>query len=299
MAIRARSIGELLDGAFRLYRQDLGLYMFTAIVASIPLALFTVLTPAASAPEATPAEAVILLVTLPFVMVGTIVVWTALMHQMSERLDGREPTLGPSVRRGLRLIFRVGWAGILAYVVMVGAAMLGLAIVALLFGLATFVSSLILPETAASVVTVIVAVVVGVAVFVLLGLRVLAGMALFLPGIVVEDLTAYQSIKRGFALAKGGLSRILSVLFLSWILILVPVLAAYFVTGTWQILVDPSAVSSGVVGMGQLVVQQMLVLISAGFTTPFLVACILLLYFDQRVRLEAYDLQAEADALAR
>ena len=32
--------------------------------------------------------------------------------------------------------------------------------------------------------------------------------------------------------------------------------------------------------------------------TPFLVACILLLYFDQRVRLEAYDLQAEADALA-
>lgn len=297
MAIRARSIGELLDGAFRLYRQDLGLYMFTAIVASIPLAFFGVLTPAATDPEATAAEAAIVLLALPFAMIGTIVVWTALMHQMSERLDGREPTLGPSVRRGLRLIFRVGWAGILAYVIMVGAAILGGLIVALFFGLVTFVSSLILPETAALVVTVIVAVVVGVAVFVLLGLRVLAGMALFLPGIVVEDLTAYQSIKRGFALTKGGQSRILSVLFLSWILIFVPVLAAYFVTGTWQILVDPAAVSSGVIGTGQLVVQQMLVLISAGFTTPFLVACILLLYFDQRVRLEAYDLQAEADAL--
>ena len=69
-------------------------------------------------------------------------------------------------------------------------------------------------------------------------------------------------------------------------------------TGTWRTLIDPEAASSGVVGMGQIVVQQMLVLISAGFTTPFLVACILLLYFDQRVRLEAYDLQAEADALA-
>ncbi len=298
MAIRARSIGELLDGAFRLYRQDLGLYMFTAIVASIPLAFFGVLTPAATAAEATAAEAVILLVTLPFAMIGTIVAWTALMHQMSERLDGREPTLGPSVRRGLRLIFRVGWAGILVYIIMVGATILGGVIVALSFGLVTFVSSLILPETAALVVTVIVVAVLSLAVFVLLGLRVLTGMALFLPGIVVENLTGYQSIKRGFALAKGGRSRILGVLFLSWILIFVPVVAAYFVTGTWRTIFDPAGVSSGVVGMGQLVVQQMLVLISAGFTTPFLVACILLLYFDQRVRLEAYDLQAEAEALA-
>ena len=297
MAIRARSIGELLDGAFRLYRQDLGLYMFTAIVASIPLAFFGVLTPAATDPEATAAGAVILLVTLPFAMVGTIVVWTALMHQMSERLDGREPTLGPSVRRALGLIFRVAWAGILAIIVLYAALFLGLLIIALGTFLATFVTNLILPETAALVVTVVGAIVLGVAVFVLLGLPVLTGMALFLPGIVVEDLTGYQSIKRGFALAKGGRSRILSVLFLSWILIFVPVVAAYFVTGTWRTIFDPAGVSSGVVGMGQLVAQQMLVLISAGFTTPFLVACILLLYFDQRVRLEAYDLQAEADAL--
>ena len=298
MAIRARSIGELLDGAFRLYRQDLGLYMFTAIVASIPLALFTVLTPAASAPQATPAEAVILLVTLPFVMVGTIVVWTALMHQMSVRLDGREPTLGPSVRRALGLMFRVGWAGILAIIFTYAAFFLAILIVALLFGLATFVTNLILPEAAALVVTVIGTLVLGVAAFVLVGLRVLTGMALFMPGIIVEDLTAYQSIKRGFALAKGGRGRILSVLVLSWILIFVPVVGSSFVTGTWRTLIDPTGVSSGVVGMGPFIAQQMLVLISAGFTTPFLVACILLLYFDQRVRLEAYDLQAEADALA-
>jgi hypothetical protein len=84
----------------------------------------------------------------------------------------------------------------------------------------------------------------------------------------------------------------------AWILLLVPVLGAYFVTGTTRTLIDPEAASSGVVGVGQIVVQQLLVLISTGFTTPFLAACILLLYFDQRVRLEAYDLQAEAEALA-
>ena len=292
MAIRARSIGELLDGAFRLYRQDLGLYMFTAIVASIPLAFFGVLTPAATA-----AEAVILLVTLPFAMIGTIVVWTALMHQMSERLDGREPTLGPSVRRGLRLIFRVGWAGILAFFALFAAMVLAVLIFLALGAVLGFFEGLGLPAAAGVVIT-IVGVALGVVGFLLVGLRVLTGVVLFLPGIVVEDLTGFQSIKRGFALAKGGRSRILSVLFLSWILIVVPVVAAYFVTGTWRTIFDPAGVSSGVVGMGQLVVQQMLVLISAGFTTPFLVACILLLYFDQRVRLEAYDLQAEAEALA-
>ncbi len=297
MAIRARSIGELLDGAFRLYRQDLGLYMFTAIVASIPLAFFGVLTPAATAAEATAAEAVILLVTLPFAMIGTIVVWTALMHQMSERLDGREPTLGPSVRRGLRLIFRVGWAGILAFFALFAAMVLAVLIFLALGAVLGFFEGLGLPAAAGVVIT-IVGVALGVVGFLLVGLRVLTGVALFLPGIVVEDLTGFQSIKRGFALAKGGRSRILSVLFLSWILIVVPVVAALFVTGTWRTIFDPAGVSSGMVGMGQLVVQQMLVLISAGFTTPFLVACILLLYFDQRVRLEAYDLQAEAEALA-
>ena len=297
MAIRARSIGELLDGAFRLYRQDLGLYMFTAIVASIPLALFGVLNPAASAPDASATAGVVLLLTLPFALIGTIVVWTALMHQMSERLDGREPTLGPSIQRALRMMFRVGWAGFLAIIVLYGAFFLGALAVLLLGSLLGLFAELILPAAAGVVITVAL-VVLSAVVFYVLGLRVLAGVALFLPGIVVEDLTGYQSVKRGFALAKGGRSRILSVLLLSWILIFVPVVAAYFVTGTWRTFLDPQGVSSGVVGMGQIVVQQMLVLISAGFTTPFLVACILLLYFDQRVRLEAYDLQAEAHALA-
>jgi len=296
MAIRARSAGELLDGAFRLVRQDLGLYMFTAIVASVPLALVTVvLTPAASDPAGSVRIALLM---LPFALVATIAVWAALMHQMHERLDGREPNLGASVRRALRLILRVAWAGILAFVVMAGAYLLGtlviLALVAAVTGLLALFS---LPPVASLILAAVVGVV-SLAIFVLLGLRVVTGMALFLPGIVVEDLTGYQSIKRGFALAKGGEVRILSVLVLSWILIFVPVAAASFVTGTWRTFFDPEAASSGLISMGQIVVQQLLVLISAGFTTPFLVACILLLYFDQRVRVEAYDLQAEADALA-
>ncbi len=286
MAIRARSVGELLDGAFRLYREDLGLYMFTAIVASVPMSLFTVLSLTASDTFGSTAA---ILVVLPFALLVTVALWTALVHQMSERLDGREPAFGPSVRRAVSLFLRVTWATILANVVLFGAMSVGIVLVTLV----GFVGAFFLPP----LVSVIVASVIGVAVMVLLGLRVLTGIVLFLPGIVVEGLTGFESLKRSFALAKGGYLRILSALVFAWILLLVPVLGAYFVTGTTRTLIDPEAASSGVVGIGQIVVQQLLVLISTGFTTPFLAACILLLYFDQRVRLEAYDLQAEAEAL--
>jgi hypothetical protein len=287
MAIRARSVGELLDGAFRLYREDLGLYMFTAIVASVPMSLFTVLSLTASDTFGSTAA---ILVVLPFALLVTVALWTALVHQMSERLDGREPAFGPSVRRAVSLFLRVTWATILANVVLFGAMSVGIVLVTLV----GFVGAFFLPP----LVSVIVASVIGVAVMVLLGLRVLTGIVLFLPGIVVEGLTGFESLKRSFALAKGGYLRILSASVFAWILVLVPVLGAYFVTGTTRTLIDPEAASSGVVGVGQIVVQQLLVLISTGFTTPFLAACILLLYFDQRVRLEAYDLQAEAEALA-
>ena len=63
-------------------------------------------------------------------------------------------------------------------------------------------------------------------------------------------------------------------------------------------LLDPNALSTGVVSTSQVVVQQLLAIVASGFTTPFMVACVLLLYYDQRIRKEAYDLQAEADALA-
>jgi hypothetical protein len=75
-------------------------------------------------------------------------------------------------------------------------------------------------------------------------------------------------------------------------------MGVYFVTGTTRMLIDPEAVASGTVSGGQIVMQQFLLLLAGGFTTPYMVACILLLYFDQRIRREAFDLQSEAEALA-
>ena len=287
MAIRPRSAGELLDGAIRLYKEDMGLYMFTAIVASLPMALVMILL-------LTAGESVtlaILSMVLMFVaVVASVSVWTALMIQMNERLEGREPHLGPSIRRSLALVLRVLWGGFLAYIVIFG--------VFALSAVLGFVAGAALMVVGSEVLAVIVGVVVGIATFLFVAIRVIAGMCLFLPGIVVEHLSGYEAIKRGYALAQGGQFRIIGVLFVAYVLIMIPMMAVGIVMGSSTMLFDPTTVETGVVDVTAFVTQQALSIIASGIATPFLVASVLLMYFDQRIRREAYDLQAEADALA-
>lgn len=285
MSMRPRSVGEILDGAFRLYKQDVGLYVLTALLATLPLALFVIASFTGS-----DAAALVALVILPVGLVLAAASWAALVHQMNERLDGREPELGSSLKLGVKLFFRVFWGGILAYLV-VAAGMLIAAAGAAAGGAVGGVIG-------GGVVSAALAAIVGIVLLVMVTFRWIAGAALFLPGIVVEGLSGYRSVKRGFELSRGGRGRIVGVLFLSWILIFVPLSATYFVTGTTAALYDPDALANGVISMGQFAVQQLLGMLASGFTTPFLVACILLLYYDQRIRREAYDLEAEADALA-
>ncbi|HET9948612.1 MAG TPA: hypothetical protein VFQ22_06805, partial [Longimicrobiales bacterium] len=267
--------------------QDIGLYVFTAIVASIPIGLFTVMGVASTTSESAAIGAFVL---LPVALVATAVLWTALILQMNERLQGREPALGPSIRRAFALMFRVVWAAIIAYVLTVAA----MFVCAFGIGILAALSATFLPPLVGAVVVIGA----GIALFLFVAARIFAGLFLFLPGITVENLTAYASIKRGYELARGSRGRILAVLCLSWLLVLVPVLAVMFLTGTATTVLDPEALATGTVGMGRLALQQLLAVVASGFTTPYLVACILLVYFDQRVRREAYDLQSEAEALA-
>ena len=286
MSLRARSVGEILDGALRLYRQDVGLYVFVAVVAAMPFAVGMVLSMGGANLVA---AAAVTLIAFLAAMIATIVVWAALMHLMNERLEGREPVLGASLKRGFGVGHRVLWGAILAYAIVLGA----MGVIFAGAGIAFTLGSIVSP-----VIGGILGAVAFLALLFTVGVRVMAGATLFLPGILVERCTGYGSVKRGFALAREGRGRILLVITVASALMFIPVMATYFLTGTASLLTDPDAVSTGAIGMGQLAVQQLLLMLSTGFTTPFFVACMLLLYYDQRVRLEAFDLEAAADALA-
>lgn len=284
ISLRPRGIGEILDGALRLYRQDIGLFVLTAILGSMPMAIGTVLLMSGT-------DAALIGTVLVFVaLLLYIVVWGALMIQMNDRLHGSPPTLGSSMTAAGKLLLRFIGAGILLYLlllVLTFVLIFGVGLVG--FGLGAVTSE---------VVGAIAATVLGFAVMLTIGVRAFAGTMLFMPGIVAEGLTAIQSIKRGFALTKEGSYRVVTVISIAWFLIFVPLMAVYFVTGTFTTITDPEALSNGTVSMGQLAMQQLLSLVASGFTTPFLVACTLLTYYDQRVRLEAFDLETEADSLA-
>lgn len=284
MSLRPRGIGEILDGAFRLYKEDIGLYVLTATLGALPWAVVMIGTL-----SDTGGALAVSFVFMLLALLLTVVVWAALMHQMNVRLQGDQPAFGPSIKRGLSLFLRVSWGAILAYIVLAG----GMMVWGVGAALATFLGGLAHPILGA-----ILGVGAGLVLLYFVFFRAVAGAALFLPGIVVEERTGYQSVKRGFALSKEGTGRIVAVLFVSWVLVFVPLMASYFITGTTATLIDPEAMANGTVTSGQMALQQLLAVVASGFTTPFLVACILLVHFDQRVRLEAFDLEAEADALA-
>ena len=83
ISLRARSSGEILDGAFRLYRQDLGLYVLTAVLAGLPMAISMVLTVGGTDPAA---FGWLGLASFFVAAVAYVIAWSALMHQMNERL---------------------------------------------------------------------------------------------------------------------------------------------------------------------------------------------------------------------
>ena len=128
-------------------------------------------------------------------------VYIALTIQMNERLAGREPAIGPSLQRALRVFPTVSWGSdiellhgavrlaasrhirgaIAAGVIELSESSLG-SRSALLIGIGGIALPLIL----------------------FLFVRIIPPLMFYYPAIIAEHLTGYRSIKRAFALARKG-----------------------------------------------------------------------------------------------
>ena len=137
------------------------------------------------------------------------------------------------------------------------------------------------------------------------GIRVLLGLILIVPGILwaldyslaipaalLEDLKAGAALKRSAVLTRGDRGRIflLYVLFFVLELIFITVLGAFL---------GVSILSHGgaTPGTGTLVAMMLGGWLVESLTGPVLTIGISLLYYDERVRKEAFDLQLMMDAL--
>ena len=291
--LRPLGVGDIVDRVFALYRSRPLLYLaaaaipylvFVLLIAGVTLALaasFSGLAEFANAIAVggTPNPAVFasaigtFFVFILFVVVAAVVILslqtTALVHAMSARYLGRQITLGETLRAGLRASPRVIATGLLIFV---GIVLLWtvLVILMVLYQQAWFVALAALGG--------------------LIGTFFILASTLVAPVVAtIESVGPIGAIRRAFSLSKGNRWRILGLQLLLLVIngVISAVVSAVFVT---TIISDPGLRAAA---------QQVVNAVTTIAWAPVEWGTFAILYYDLRVRREAFDLQLAAEALPR
>jgi hypothetical protein len=289
LALHPLSAGEVLDGAFQLYRRHFVVLFMTALIAYAPVALIYAFmgVPAYTADPGSGVAAAFLALILTGL--ATSIAWAALFHQFSHAVVGESVELRAGLLRGLRALIPLLFAGLLLYVAL--AAVMVPAFIAT--GAVMLAIGLALGESPAAVIVMATIIVLGGSVVLVWWLAVVG---LTLPALVIERRGPIGAIKRGYLLAKGARMRITGLWILAWLIVMLPTLGTLMMFGMASTLWDPAAMSS--LSTTQLYLQQLTTTLVGALTTPYLIGVAALLYYDRRVRREGYDLELAAAALS-
>jgi hypothetical protein len=282
-------LGEILDGSFNIYRRHFGLFMrLSLVLVWLPTALAVYLQVRFSG---SPFEVLSLLEQHPVasILLGllAVIIWTTAglllkagtIRIISDSYLGQEPDLGASLRFGVAKIIPLllvalskGLLLILIYVF--GAIGIGLAVVvgrlagpgiAGLLGFAGFV---------------------GVAWFVI---WVACGYGVTTPTVVLEELpSSFDAFGRSWELTRGARGKVFGTVSVAWLM-------SQFLP---QMVVGGISGALGAAGNASL--QPVFVVLASlmGIVlAPILPCALTLLYYDLRVRREAFDLQVLSDQL--
>lgn len=284
--LRPLGIGDIVDRVFGMYRARPLLFIVISaipyLILAIGLAILGVafagslaggFDPTVDAPQFDPALiGPVVTFSLLFVLIAIVVFSVqsaALVHAASERYHGRETTIGHSLRVGLRASLRLIIAGILAF--------LGLIIVPTAVVIAAAL-------TQQGLVVVLAAIVALFLFFFLITSWMLVPVVA-----TVEGAGPVQALVRSWRLTSGSRWRVLALLLLLIVLqgVIGIVFAFVFVA---SFATDP---------LIRTVLQQAANLVASVVWAPVQWGTFTVLYYDTRVRREAYDLSLAAEALTR
>jgi hypothetical protein len=291
--LRPLGFGEILDGAFTLYRRNLVTFFVTALVPVLAMiAVFVLLGggmfAAMSSGDPTAVFGAIFGIGMLLFAVGLLtflVMWGALGREASDAYLGRPTSVGAGFRAGFRAFFPLLGAAIVVLIAMVVVFFAIGIVMAIMMAVGGASGSM-----AGSVVMTFVSFVLGAGVY----LAVISLLFAVLPAVVVEGKGPMEAIARSFDLARGAVGRIVGLMLVTLLITYLPGMAVIALTGGFAQMMDTSQVPS----MGQFMTQQVLGLAVNILTTPFMVSVMILLYFDRRVRTEALDVQMAAENLA-
>lgn len=256
--LRPFTVGELLDGAFSLYRRNFSSFFVTSFVPQIPLIMLWLALPIfAGAGDPDAAVQATTLLSMPYSWIAAGFIACALVFASIQALQGAPVSAGEALKVGLRK----------------------------------------LPAATVAIVLMIVLIACGLLLLVIPGLILMAMYFAVLQAIVVEDCGPVEALGRSRRLSKGARIRILGVAILAYLIAALPVIAFSMITGVAATRSASGVVTSNLTIGWQSIVQAGALALSA-LTTPYSVAALTLLYIDRRARTEAPDLEEAAARLS-
>jgi hypothetical protein len=292
-ALRPLSVGDIIDRTIRLLRANFVLFF---VVAALPTLIVEVLERAfglsqtfdlndfTSAISTTggavalprqlqPADPIAATVIGLVSFALFVVQYAALVYVVGRRYLGRPASIGDGFREGLRAAPRLFLSGLVVIVV-----------VAVVF-IVLFIAVAALNSQAFAAV----ALIIGLIGFFVLFPYLLLSLAVLGPAVVLEGLGPIAAIRRSFHLMKKARWRTLGLYILMGII-------ASLLGLIFTVLFFVSFVSEPTV---RTVLQSVASIASAAVSYPLLYGSLAILYYDLRVRKEAFDLQLAAEALPR
>ncbi|HEV7591256.1 MAG TPA: hypothetical protein VGO40_24300 [Longimicrobium sp.] len=257
--LRPLSLGEVLDGAFTIYRRQFASLFLTALIPQLPMIAFVALysgfyasLAAGNGPSG--ARLAVVLVLLPFALFGTVTGFASVTFQVARAYTGSPVTTGEALRRGLARALPLFWAYVLVAILS-------------FFGLIAFIIGAVFVWIAAFAVA---------------------------PAVVLERRGPVQAISRSWELIKGAWGEVFLVMFIAYLIAALPGGAVSMFASIGAVVLahgDPSKM------MALQAVGQVLAQVTQTITVPFSAGALVLLYYDRRVRTEALDVQMMAESL--
>jgi hypothetical protein len=260
--LRPLGIGEILDGAFTIYRRHFASLFLTSLIPQVPLLVAVAVYAAMVGPGSAFGTAgaqpdmnafIALAAMFPIGMVSVLVTMGAVTHQFARAYTGTPVTTGEALKKGFqRLLPMTG-----AYILVSLMAMLG----AFACGIGMIV--------------------------------VLAACFAVAPAVMLERRGPVEAISRSWQLISGGWVEVLVVGFVVFLLQSLPGSA---VSMGFAIPAAIMGAKSGL-GLALYIVGQVLAGLARTLVIPFWLGTKVLLYYDRRVRTEALDVQMMTESL--
>jgi hypothetical protein len=260
--LRPLGIGEILDGAFTIYRRHFASLFLTSLIPQVPLLVLagvyaammgpgTAFGSAGKAPDM--ADFVVIAVLAPIAMLSLVLTMAAVTQQFARAYTGTPITTGEALKKGLqRLLPMTG-----AYILVALMATLGM--------FACFVGMIV----------------------------VLAACFAVAPAVMLERRGPIESISRSWQLISGGW---LEVLVVGFVVFLLQALPGWAVSMGFGIPAAIMGTKSGA-GLALYIVGQVISGLARTLVIPFWLGTKVLLYYDRRVRTEALDVQMMTESL--